>query len=414
MHLNHNCSASIANLPLSNDVSPALNCHRLSLTYAIEIRLPNPPRRLLQHAPDNTLPRYHTSAAHPIARDLANLVLVQFTAIKTKSIDSPLCFFDPVRRMLEALIGASISPRHNSICYLSESFYSDLHLLARVPDDIVVVAPRNGNQSSSGDGSNHTSLAKIAFQSLISVAGPILTSKTTTEADIAVGENINRDKDDLDAVFKQTVMRALRDLETTNQTEKPTTGDKNEMIRASLVAFWMLGNANLAIITQNLNGLWSGNEPSDDREWDEEIRFELFENTDMLLCTSLFKRDQLPTEHDRNATYQAIKALPGCEWYTSEVHARWFNYHMRLEVDKRNAAIAREQAAQAAQAAAQAAEQAVAQATAKQIELRNDVLFRMFTNLVYDPTFTDMTEWAEEFGVSFGEVSDAVAWVLYS
>ena len=55
-----------------------------------------------------------------------------------------------------------------------------------------------------------------------------------------VVEDMARMQEDLDAVFKETVTRALTKLDTTEAPEKPTLDDQNKTFRTRLVAFWMV------------------------------------------------------------------------------------------------------------------------------------------------------------------------------
>ena len=80
----------------------------------------------------------------------------------------------------------------------------------------------------------------------------------------AVVEEATRNKEDLDAHFKDTVTRALTKLEVKEVIEKPTMDDENKTFRTRLVAFWMLSNAGLSVAIENLNGLSSGSVTEDD------------------------------------------------------------------------------------------------------------------------------------------------------
>ena len=91
---------------------------------------------------------------------------------------------------------------------------------------------------------------------------PSVSSKKGKEE--AVVEEATRNKEDLDAHFKETVTRAVTKLEVKEVIEKPTMDDQNRTFRTRLVAFWMLTNAGLAVAIENLNGL-----PSDDEAADE-------------------------------------------------------------------------------------------------------------------------------------------------
>ncbi|EMD40851.1 glycosyltransferase family 2 protein [Gelatoporia subvermispora B] len=95
---------------------------------------------------------------------------------------------------------------------------------------------------------------------------PSVSSKKSKDADTAVVEEIARNKEDLDAHFKETVTRAVTKLEVKEEVEKPTMDDENKTFRTRLVAFWMLTNAGLAVTIENLNGLESGNEAIDDAQ----------------------------------------------------------------------------------------------------------------------------------------------------
>lgn len=80
----------------------------------------------------------------------------------------------------------------------------------------------------------------------------------------AVVEEATRNKEDLDAHFKDTVTRALTKLEVKEVIEKPTMDDQNRTFRTRLVAFWMLTNAGLAVAIENINGLPSNDEAKDE------------------------------------------------------------------------------------------------------------------------------------------------------
>ncbi|OBZ76612.1 Chitin synthase 1 [Grifola frondosa] len=86
------------------------------------------------------------------------------------------------------------------------------------------------------------------------------------DAETAVVEDAVRNKEDLDATFKETVTRALTKLEVKEGVEKPTMDDENKTFRTRLVACWMLSNAGLAVAIESLNGLGTGNESTDQSE----------------------------------------------------------------------------------------------------------------------------------------------------
>ncbi|KZT72530.1 glycosyltransferase family 2 protein [Daedalea quercina L-15889] len=93
---------------------------------------------------------------------------------------------------------------------------------------------------------------------------PSVSSKKAKDADVAVVEDVARNKEDLDAHFKETVTRAVTKLQVKEEIEKPTMDDENKTFRTRLVSFWMLTNAGLAITVENLNGLSTGDETTDD------------------------------------------------------------------------------------------------------------------------------------------------------
>ena len=94
---------------------------------------------------------------------------------------------------------------------------------------------------------------------------PSVSSKKTKDAEVVV-EDTTRNKEDLDATFKETVTRALTKLETKEVIEKPTMDDENKTFRTRLVAFWMLSNAALAVAIQNLNGIAIAGQPVDPKK----------------------------------------------------------------------------------------------------------------------------------------------------
>lgn len=83
--------------------------------------------------------------------------------------------------------------------------------------------------------------------------------------DSNVVEDTVKEKEDLDAAFKETVARAVTKVKEVEVIEKPTMDDKNKTFRTRLVAAWMLSNAGLAVAIENLNGTPSGNEQKDDQ-----------------------------------------------------------------------------------------------------------------------------------------------------
>ncbi|GBE80048.1 Chitin synthase 1 [Sparassis crispa] len=92
---------------------------------------------------------------------------------------------------------------------------------------------------------------------------PSVSSKKPKDADAPVVEDTLRNKEDLDAHFKETVTRAVTKLDIKEAVEKPTLDDQNKTFRTRLVACWMLSNAGLSVAISNLNGLPTGNETLD-------------------------------------------------------------------------------------------------------------------------------------------------------
>ena len=84
---------------------------------------------------------------------------------------------------------------------------------------------------------------------------PSVSSSKGKDTEAAVVEDTERVQEDLDAVFKETVTRAVTKVEVTEVVEKPTMDDSNKTFRTRLVAFWMLSNAGLAVAIENINGL---------------------------------------------------------------------------------------------------------------------------------------------------------------
>jgi hypothetical protein len=91
-----------------------------------------------------------------------------------------------------------------------------------------------------------------------------VSSKKGKSEDTAVVEEVARNKEDLEAVFKDTVTRAVTKIEVKEVVEKPTMDDQNKTFRTRLVAFWMLTNAGLAVAIENINGLPSNDEAKDE------------------------------------------------------------------------------------------------------------------------------------------------------
>lgn len=92
---------------------------------------------------------------------------------------------------------------------------------------------------------------------------PSVSSKKSKDAEAAVVEEATRNKEDLDAHFKETVTRAVTKLEVKETVEKPTMDDDNKTFRTRLVAFWMLTNAALAVGIEYLDGPEGGTVEND-------------------------------------------------------------------------------------------------------------------------------------------------------
>ncbi|KIY51631.1 glycosyltransferase family 2 protein [Fistulina hepatica ATCC 64428] len=95
---------------------------------------------------------------------------------------------------------------------------------------------------------------------------PSVASKKSKDADAAVVEDTTRVQEDVDSQFKETVTRAISKVKVKEVAEKPTMDDQNRTFRTRLVGVWMLTNATLAIAIENINGLESGNETTDEEE----------------------------------------------------------------------------------------------------------------------------------------------------
>jgi len=93
----------------------------------------------------------------------------------------------------------------------------------------------------------------------------VLSSKGKNE-EVAVVQDTERVQEDLDAVFKETVTRAVTKVEVKETPEKPSMDDQNKTFRTRLVVCWMLSNAGLAVAIENINGLSTGNETTDEND----------------------------------------------------------------------------------------------------------------------------------------------------
>jgi len=95
---------------------------------------------------------------------------------------------------------------------------------------------------------------------------PSVSSSKGKNEDAAVVQDTERAQEDLDAVFKETVNRAVTKLEIKEAPEKPSPDDQNKTFRTRLVVFWMLSNAGLAVAIENMNGLASTSATSDEEQ----------------------------------------------------------------------------------------------------------------------------------------------------
>ncbi len=78
--------------------------------------------------------------------------------------------------------------------------------------------------------------------------------KTTLGADEPEVEHTYRIQEDIDAVFKETITRALHKDELGEEVDKPTLDDENKTFRTRLVAAWTLTNGTLAVGIEDING----------------------------------------------------------------------------------------------------------------------------------------------------------------
>ena len=81
----------------------------------------------------------------------------------------------------------------------------------------------------------------------------------------AVVQDTEHVQEDLDAVFKEAVNRAVTKIEVKEVMEKPSVNDQNKTFRTHLVAFWMLTNAGLVGAIENMDGLASDHPTTDDQ-----------------------------------------------------------------------------------------------------------------------------------------------------
>ncbi|KAK1216413.1 hypothetical protein PQX77_020966 [Marasmius sp. AFHP31] len=95
-------------------------------------------------------------------------------------------------------------------------------------------------------------------------ACPSVSLKKLKDTDGAVVEDTAKVQEDIDAAFKETVIRAVAKVVTKEAIEKPMMKEGNKTFRTRLVALWMLTNATLSIAIANLNGSPSGDPKKDE------------------------------------------------------------------------------------------------------------------------------------------------------
>jgi chitin synthase len=95
---------------------------------------------------------------------------------------------------------------------------------------------------------------------------PSVSSSKMKNEGTAVVQDTERVQEDLDAVFKETVTRAVTKVLVKEVPEKPSMDDQNKTFRTRLVSFWMLSNAGLAVAIENINGLQSTDNVTQEEE----------------------------------------------------------------------------------------------------------------------------------------------------
>jgi chitin synthase len=95
---------------------------------------------------------------------------------------------------------------------------------------------------------------------------PSVSSSKMKNEGTAVVQDTERVQEDLDAVFKETVTRAVTKIEVKEVPEKPSMDDQNKTFRTRLVSCWMLSNAALAVAIENINGLESADNVAEEEQ----------------------------------------------------------------------------------------------------------------------------------------------------
>ncbi|KAF8884113.1 glycosyltransferase family 2 protein [Infundibulicybe gibba] len=90
---------------------------------------------------------------------------------------------------------------------------------------------------------------------------PSISSKTTLGSEAPVVEDTYKAQEDIDALFKETVTRALKKVHVSHSRDTPTVDDDNRTFRTRLVAMWILSNAALALAVENINGWLNLSDP---------------------------------------------------------------------------------------------------------------------------------------------------------
>jgi len=88
---------------------------------------------------------------------------------------------------------------------------------------------------------------------------------SSKDKNVAVVQDTERVREDLDEVFKETVTRAVTKTVTKEVPEKPSPDDQNKTFRTRLVACWILTNVMLVIAIEFSNGLGTGSETKDEQ-----------------------------------------------------------------------------------------------------------------------------------------------------
>jgi len=83
---------------------------------------------------------------------------------------------------------------------------------------------------------------------------PSVKSKPIIGSGVRAVEDTTKRQEDVDSSFKETVTRALKKVEAASDKEKPTLDDENKTFRTRLITFWLLSNAILVLVVENLGG----------------------------------------------------------------------------------------------------------------------------------------------------------------